>query len=213
MKHRKRLAVALLAGGAASVVFYWQSRSQKGNDDLLARHKEAIVLTFSPAPLTDNPWHKYRFPSTPSAQGGGLIQTEGIAADKDPKTGKPLVGTGTYPWNPGSITIDGSENSALETIRRFVGIEPGYKMTQNVPSSVVPHGSVGTVYCQPLKNRITFRYRQRANGGLFHPNGVEELRTGYVDRPTGGTSYIIWVQDAGTEWPETTPLDLARMPN
>ena len=212
MKHRKRLAAALFAGALVSVVVYWQSRSDHRNEDLLARHKEAVILTYLPAPLTANPWHRYRCPASPSGPGGGFMGTEGIVPDRDPKTGKPMVGTGTYPWNPGPVTIDSGDNSVLETIRRFVGLRSAWKVVQNVPCRVVPYGSVGTVYSRPLKNRITFRYKQHAQGGFFHPDGVEELHTGTVDRPTGATEVIIWVQNEGVDWPESTSLDLARLP-
>lgn len=94
-------------------------------------------------------------------------------------------------------------------------INSGHGVTQTVPSKVVPIGSVGTVYYQIQKNRATFNYKHYLNAGRhilgFNPDGTEDLHKGQVDRPTGGVGFVIWVQIAGSQWPESTTLDLTRM--
>jgi hypothetical protein len=211
MKLQKRLVLALLLGGSASVMFYWLGRSDNRNDDLLTRHKEAIILKSSPTPLTDNPWYKYHGPSTLSFPGGGaVVQTEGLVADMDAHS-KPMRGTGTYPWSPGPLTLDQQKASGLFLSGKFAKNHLGYKTTQDVPSNIVPYGSIGTVYYHFVKNRTTFSYMHHARSGFFRSDGPAEPYTGQVDRPTGGASFVIWVQPAGAEWPESTDLDLASM--
>lgn len=182
------------------------------------RYEEATNLVTSPTPLKDNPWHLYRAPTTFSSQLGDIMQSIGLAPSQD-TSGNDMPGTGTYPWSPGSVTAY-LENSISVSINcEYAGagtdINSGRSVTQNVPSKNVPINFVGTVYYLTIKNRTTFNYKHHLKGGRhvlgFNSDGTEILHKGQIDRPTGGISFVAWVQKAGSTWPASTDLDLASM--
>ena len=92
------------------------------------------------------------------------------------------------------------------------GVNYGQGVTQNVPAAEIAYGSVGTLYYHLIKNRTSFDYKHYTKGGRhilgFNTNGSETAHSGYVDRSTGSVSLIVWVQPAGSSWPDTTEIDL-----
>lgn len=119
----------------------------------------------------------------------------------------------TYPGLPGFPGADFPGLGVASDAR--TSINSGHSVTQNVPSAVVPVGSVGTVYYQIVKIRKSFNYKHYLNAGRhilgFNLDGTEDLHKGQVDRPTGGVGFVVWVQDAASDWPESTTLDLGNM--
>lgn len=138
----------------------------------------AMASSGSP-PQPDNLWHKYKGP------GGGALQTEGIRADKD-RHGKPRFGTGTYPWNPGPVTIE---------------VDGNRRITQNGPSKIIPVGAIGTVYYKVVQNRRK----------LPTLSETQKWADAQAEPPTNSISFVVWVQPPASEWPEVTARDLTKM--
>lgn len=173
------------------------------------RYESATNQNNFSVPVAENPWHKYHGP------GGGALQTTGIPQSTGPD-GHPTPGTGTFPWNPGSVAVylEANVSASLncEYAAASVGLTSGVSITQNVPSRDVKLGDEGTVYYRILKTRTTFNYKHYLQGGRhivgFNPDGSETQHKGQVDRPDGGAAFIVWVQQAGSLWPETTTMEL-----
>lgn len=149
----------------------------------------AVRSQLPPSAPTDNLWHLYRTPPSQGFPGGGLMQTAGIAPDKDRRTGKPLLGTGTYPWQPGKVTL------SSDSVR----------VTRNVPGKIVPLHSVGTVYYRIEKSPL----RHDAPGSSQGTSSVSQDKA--LDASGSSISLAVWVRPDGSDWPEKTSLDLTRV--
>ncbi len=170
------------------------------------RIEEPTNLKTARTPTKDNPWHKYYTPT------GSIVESGYVPGASD--------GRGTNPWNPGNATeylefnFGASFNCAYSFWSAGVngGVNHGAGYTTNVPPQDIKPGETGMVYFRIDKFRTTFDYKHYTQGGRhivgFNPDGSEIPHSGYEDRGIGGVTFAVWVQQNGSDWPESTDFEI-----